>query len=231
MNSKPHLLSTFEIALNKVQSDLREMAALTEASFHHAQAGLLESDIERTNSAIVDDDEIDQLEVAVGRDGTDVLMRFQPVAGDLRQVVAAMRLCSDVERVADQAVKIARKTRKMNLAHVVPYREKLLEMFNEASSLFKDSLKAYEQNDLELAHSIAPRDKHLDDLNAEITELATQQIATSPDDVADHLAIILIARHIERVGDHAKNIAENAVYAASDQDIRHSHGAKGDAAQ
>jgi phosphate transport system protein len=231
MNSKPHLLSTFETALNKVQHDLREMAALTEASFRHAQAGLLEGDIELTNSAIADDDEIDQLEVAVGRDGTEVLMRYQPVAGDLRQIVAAMRLCSDIERVADQAEKIARKTRKIDLAHIRPYREKLLEMFNEASSLFADSLKAYQANDLDLARSIAPRDKHLDDLNAEITELATQQIAKSPNDVADHLAIILIARHIERVGDHAKNIAENAIYAASDQDIRHSHGAKGDAEQ
>jgi phosphate transport system protein len=227
MSTKPHLLSTFNEAMEKVREGLREMANRTLMSFSHAQAGLIEGDVERCNAAIADDDEVDQLEIVVGRDSTQVLVRFQPVASDLRHIVAAMRMCSDLERVADQAVNIARKTRRLVPARAEPYRSKLLEMFNEATMLLKDSLQAYEDGNVELARAIPSRDRKLDHLNAEVTELATAQIAAAPTDVSDHLAIILIARHIERVGDHAKNIAENAIYVASDEDVRHNPGESG----
>lgn len=224
MENTPHLLSSFDDALKKVQNDLQAMAALTQRSLENITHCIFDGDIEACNAAIADDDEIDRLEVAVGRDGTDVLMRFQPVARDLRQVLSAMRLCGDIERVADQAVNIARKVRKLELSQISPYRDKLSIMLSEASSILADSFASYTRGDLVLARTIKERDRQLDQLNADITEQATLEIAENPDQAKSHIAIILIARHLERVGDHAKNIAENAIYSVSDEDIRHNHG-------
>lgn len=221
MPDTPHVLSSFDEALRKVQNDLLLMTTLAQRSLENISRSLLEGDIEACNAVIADDDEIDRLEVAVGQDGTEVLMRFQPVAKDLRQVVSAMRLCGDIERVGDQAVNIARKLRKLDAHRIATYRGKLSEMLSEAASLFTDSVASYQNGDLPLAHGIKERDRHLDELNGEITELATAEIAENPSEVSTHLAIILIARHLERVGDYSKNIAENAIYAVSDEDLRH----------
>ncbi len=221
MDTRQHVLTSFDEALQRLGGDLAAMASLTRRSLENARLGLEEADLERFNAAIADDDEIDQLEIAVGSDGVEVLRRFQPVARDLRHVVSALRLCGDIERVADQAVNIARKARKIDVINLARYRDRLSAMLAAATALFTASVQSYEDGDVALARDIPVRDRRLDELNAEITEQATAEIARSPEHVADHLAVILIARHIERIGDHAKNIAENAIFVVSDEDVRH----------
>ena len=220
MTDKPHILSSFDDALHKVQNDLQVMTTLTKRNLENVTRCLLDGDIEACNAAIADDDEIDRLEVAVGQDGTDVLMRFQPVAKDLRLVVSAMRLCGDIERVADQTVNIARKVRKLEVEQIATYRDKLSSMISEASALFADSIASFQEEDVQLARSIKQRDLHLDGLYAEITEQATANISENPKEVGAHLAVILIARHLERMGDYAKNIADSTLHAISDQEVR-----------
>src|ERR1700747_3167643 len=109
-----HILGTFDDALASLQNNVLMMSSLTERSLDRAIAGLLQRDDEACATLIAGDEESDQLEKQVDKDGIDLLLRFQPVASDLRRVVSAMKLSSNLERMADQATNIARKARKLN---------------------------------------------------------------------------------------------------------------------
>lgn len=218
-----HILGTFDAALNALQNNVLMMASLTERNLHNAMSCLLKRDDDLCNVSIADDEEVDQLEKRIDQDGIDLLRRFQPVASDLRQVVAAMKVSGNLERIADQAVNIARKARKLNHAPALEEIHRLDPMFSEAMSMLHDSLHAYSDGDAELARTIKPRDRAVDAMAKELAEIVTTQMQNSPERITDYLNVIFIARHIERVGDHAKNIAEDAVYVAAAEDIRHSH--------
>ena len=115
-----HILGTFDEALATLRNNVLMMSSLTERSLDRAVTGLLQRDDDLCVLAIADDEEIDQLEKQVDKDGVDLLLRFQPVASDLRRVVSAMKLSSNLERMADQAVNIARKARKLNQHPALP---------------------------------------------------------------------------------------------------------------
>src|SRR3981081_2070903 len=114
MIAPKHILGTFDEALASLRDNVLMMASLTERSLDRAIRGLMERDDDLCANAIADDEEIDQLEKQVDKDGIEVLLRFQPVASDLRRVVSAMKLSPNIERVADQATNIARRARKLN---------------------------------------------------------------------------------------------------------------------
>ena len=216
-----HILGTFDEALSSLRNNVLMMSSLTERSLDRAVTGLLERDDELCVTAIADDEEIDQLEKQVDKDGVDLLLRFQPVASDLRRVVSAMKLSSNLERMADQAVNIARKARKLNRHPALPESEFIQPMHRHAMAMFKDSVEAYIREDVELAMALKPRDKVLDEMNANASKRLIQRMAEDPDQLRGYLNLMFIARHLERVGDHATNIAEDAVYAAAAEDIRH----------
>src|SRR5581483_4830577 len=121
MTSHPHILGTFEEALVGLRNNVLMMAGLTERSLERAMKGLFNRDDNLCANAIADDEEIDQLEQQIDKEGVDILLRFQPVASDLRRVVAAMKLSSTPERMADQATTIARRAGKLN--HHPPFPE------------------------------------------------------------------------------------------------------------
>ena len=118
-----HILGTFDEAINTLRTNVLMMASLTERSLDRAVNGLTQRDDDLCVLAIADDEEIDQLEKQVDKDGVDLLLRFQPVASDLRRVVSAMKLSSNLERMADQAVSLARKARKLNQHPALPEKE------------------------------------------------------------------------------------------------------------
>jgi phosphate transport system protein len=216
-----HILGTFDEALSTLRNSVLMMSSLTERSLERAVNGLLHRDDELCVRAIADDEEIDQLEKQVDKDGVDLLLRFQPVASDLRRVVSAMKLSSNLERMADQAVNIARKGRKLNQHPELPEMSLIEPMHRHAMSMFKDSVEAYIREDVELARALKPRDKALDEMNATASKRLIQRMAEDPEQLRGYLNLMFIARHLERVGDHATNIAEDAVYAAAAEDIRH----------
>lgn len=183
--------------------------------------GLVNRDDNICAHAIADDEEIDQLEKQIDKDGVDILLRFQPVASDLRRVVAAMKLSSNLERMADQATTIARRARKLNQHPLLPEVELIRPMYDHAMSMFKDSVDAFTREDVELGRAVVPRDQGLDDLNRLASHKLVERMAQDPDQLRGYLNLIFIGRCLERVGDHATNIAEDAVYAAAAEDIRH----------
>ncbi|MEO5721293.1 MAG: phosphate signaling complex protein PhoU [Chthoniobacterales bacterium] len=221
MNANNHILGTFDEALSTLRNNVLMMSSLTERSLDRAVTGLVQRDDDLCVLAIADDEEIDQLEKQVDKDGVDLLLRFQPVASDLRRVVSAMKLSSNLERMADQAVSIARKARKLNQHPALPEVDMIEPMHRHAMAMFKDSVDAYIREDVEQAMTLKARDKILDEMNATASKKLILRMAEDPEQLRGYLNLMFIARHLERVGDHATNIAEDAVYAAAAEDIRH----------
>src|SRR5438552_100074 len=221
MIASKHILGTFDEALASLRNNVLMMAGLTERSLDRAMKGLFQRDDDLCTHAIADDEEIDQLEKQIDKDGVDVLLRFQPVASDLRRVVSALKLSPNIERVADQATNIARRARKLNQHPPLAETELIEPMYAHAMSMFKDSIDAYVREDVALARAIIPRDEELDEMNALASKQLIERMAHDPDQLRGYLNLIFVSRCLERVGDHATNIAEDAVYAAAAEDIRH----------
>lgn len=222
--NKGHFLASFDDALTDLQGKVLVMASLTERSLERAMKGLLERDANLCNVVIAEDEEIDQLEKDVDRSGMELIFRFQPVARDLRRVISAMRLSGNLERIADQSVSIARKARRLNQLPKLEQISLLAGMYQKVHNLLKDSMRAYTDGDVALAMEIKPRDKEIDQDDKEIGRTITEVISETRQEVESLLSLIFIARHLERIADHATNIAEDAVFAEAAQDIRHTQG-------
>src|SRR5213082_2533726 len=221
MTPPKHILATFDEALRSLRSNVLMMAGLAERTLERAIKGLLQRDDNLAAAAIADDEEIDQLEKQIDKDGVDVLLRFQPVASDLRRVVAAMKLSPNIERIADQATNIARRARKLNRHPPLPEVEIIVPIQAHAMAMFKDSIDAFSREDVDLGRAVVARDKDLDHMNKMANRRLTDRMAQDPKQLRGYLNLIFISRCLERVGDHATNIAEDAVYAAAAEDIRH----------
>jgi len=216
-----HILGSFDEALTSLRNDLLMMAGLAERSLDRAIKGLLQRDDDLCTHAIVDDEEIDQLEKQIDQDGLEVLLRFHPVASDLRRVISAIRLSPNIERVGDQATNIAKRARKLNRHPPLPEVELIVPMQAYAVSMFKDSVNAYVRESVELARSVCSRDKQLDEMNLDANRKLTARMMEDSEQLRGYFNLLMISRALERVGDHATNIAEDAVYAAAAEDIRH----------
>ena len=223
MIAPKHILVTFDEALSSLRNNVLMMSSLTERSLERAINGLMQRDDDLCANAIADDEEIDQLEKQVDKDGIDLLLRFQPVASDLRRVVSAMKLSSNLERMADQGTNIARRARKLNQHPALAETELIMPMYTHAMAMFKDAIDAYVREDVQLARGVVPRDQALDEMNASAGRRLIERMAENPTELRGYLNLIFVSRCLERVGDHATNMAEDAVYAAAAEDIRHQH--------
>jgi phosphate transport system protein len=204
-----------------LRNNVLMMAGLAERTLDRAVKGLLQRDDSLCVTAIADDEEIDQLEKQIDKDGVDVLLRFQPVASDLRRVVASMKLSTNIERIADQATNIARRARKLNKHPALPEVDMIVPIQAHAMAMFKDAIDAFAREDVDLGRAVVARDKELDYMNKMANRKLTDRMAQDPKALRGYLNLIFISRCLERVGDHATNIAEDAVYAAAAEDIRH----------
>ena len=221
MTPPKHILGSFDEALAALRNNVLMMAGLAERTLDRAIRGLLQRDDNLCVTAIADDEEIDQLEKQIDKDGVDVLLRFQPVASDLRRVVAAMKLSPNIERIADQATNIARRARKLNKHAPLPEVELIAPIQSHAMAMFKDAIDAFAREDVDLGRAVVARDRDLDLMNKRASRRLTDRMAEDPKQLRGYLNLIFISRCLERVGDHATNIAEDAVYAAAAEDIRH----------
>ena len=221
MNPSRHILQDFDAALESLRADVLMMASLTDRNLQNAMGCLLDGNAQLCAVTVADEEEIDVLEKKIDGDGVEILLRFQPVASDLRYVVSTMKVSANLERVADQAVRIAQRSRKLTIAPVLDEAYVLGPMFVEATNLFRDSVRAFADENVTLARTLKSRDRELDQINHDLADTFTEKMAVYPARITDYVNLIFIARHLERVGDHAKNIGEEAVYVAEAEDIRH----------
>ena len=223
-----HISTSFDAALDSLKNDVLMMSSLAERLLENAMQGLLKRDSALCNLAIADDEEVDILEKQIDKEGIDLMIRYHPVASDIRQVISTMKLSQNLERIADQSVLIARRAKKLNQLPSVPEVALLEPLYRESISILRDSLRAFVDGDTDLALELKPRDRHVDALNGEVSDKLAERMAAEPDRVALYLNLIFVARALERVGDHATNIAEDAFWQERAEDIRHTHPAPKD---
>src|SRR3954462_4695874 len=211
MIANKHILATFEESLASLRNNVLMMSSLAERSLDRAMKGLFDRDDDLCANTIADDEEIDQLEMQMDKDGVAILLRFQPVASDLRRVVSAMKLSTNLERIGDMATTIARRARKLNCHPPLPEVELMRPMHEQAMSMFKYGVDSFVREDSDLARAVVLRDEKLDDINRTVSDKLVERMAKDRGQLRGYLNLIFIGRCLERVGDHATNIAEDAV--------------------
>ncbi len=197
------------------------MAGLTQRVIESSMKGLMERDDDWCNNSIADDEEIDLLEMQVDKEGIDVMSRFQPVASDLREVIASIKIGANIERVADQAVNIARRARKINEYPQVPELHLLDGLAKISVTMFDDAVRAFADRNAQLAVELKSRDKDVDRLNKDLTDSLVIRMQDDSSNLPIYLNLIFVSRCFERIGDHAANMAEDVVFAVRAEDIRH----------
>ena len=218
-STREHILASFEEALRESRSSVLRMASVAQQNLEHAVKGLLTRNVELCNEAIADDDEVNAFEKAIDRDGMEILMRFSPVATDLRHVLAAMKIANNLERISDEAEGIARRARKIAKYPQVPETAMMEPLFEMASAIFADGVRAYAELDVDLGLSLHARDAILDKAHSKTIKELTK--AMERKNLKVYLHLIFVVRCLERIGDHAVNIGEESVFVESATDIRH----------
>lgn len=213
----------FEGELALLKDRLLEMAGLAEERVRAVMHGLVERDVPEIDHVLAGDDPLNQLQREIDDRAFKLLALQQPMAVDLRGIVAAMKIDTDLERVGNLAVNIAEAaSRYLRLPPVKPLID-LPRMSAIAEGMLHDALDSYIRRDVNLAQSVLRRDDDLDALKNQVfRELLTYMIET-PAKIEASLDLILISRHLERIGDHATNVAEDVIFMVSARDVRH-HG-------
>lgn len=216
-----HIFRDFDVAISALRSEVLAMAAQARFNLERAITALLERNVELANAVIADDDEVDELERKIDRLGVDILVRFHPVATDLRLVVSSMKISMNLERIADHATNIAKRAKKICSGSELPEVNLIEPLYQLADRLLRDAISAYSDRNAVLGASLHARDKELDKLHHETNALYGARLEDVTGNSQEYLHLILIVRSLERVGDLATNIGEDAVYLESAKDLRH----------
>ena len=198
------------------------MGSLVEEMIHLAVFGLLERNKEPLLKVHENEKEVNRLHIEIDDRCLKMLALYQPASADLRFIVGALKINSDLERIGDQAVNISQTT-AIFLGH--PQLEKKLfdipRMAELAKRMVKDSLDAYVKKDVELARSVVQRDAEEDKLKSEAFHELMHLMQSDSSTIQRALSLILISRNLERIADHATNIAEDVIFMVLGKDIRH----------
>lgn len=197
------------------------MAAKTRHNLERAMQALMERNRELANSVIADDDEVDDLERSIDKLGMDILVKYHPMATDLRLVVSSMKISMNLERISDHAVNIAKRTKKIIAAPELSDVNLIEPLYTLADHLLRDAISAYSDGNGALGASLHARDKELDRMDKDATAQFGARIEDSEGRSQEYLHLIFIIRSLERVGDLASNIGEDAVYLEQAKDLRH----------
>jgi phosphate transport system protein len=202
------------------------MASHAETAVNEALRALIERDYDLALRVKESDTIIDQLEVEID-DMAIQLLAKAPLASDLRLVTVAMKISQNLERVGDEATKIAKRARDLSQEPPVKVVVDLPRMAKLALDMLKAALDSFVNRDPATARALIPRDKEVDGINKQITNHLAQYMVENPDTIKRCLNLITVSRSLERIADHATNVAEEVVYLYEAQDIRHTGGKSG----
>ena len=197
------------------------MAAKARFNLEQAIQALLERNTELANSTIADDDEVDELERTIDQLGMDILLKYHPLATDLRLVVSSMKISMNLERISDHAVNIAKRAKKIIASAELNDVNIIEPIYTLADHLLRDAISSYSDGNGKLGASLHTRDKELDQLHKDATTRFGIRIEDSVGRSQEYLHLIFIVRSLERVGDLAANIGEDSVYVELARDLRH----------
>src|ERR1035437_8824364 len=219
----PHIFRDYDNAIRNLQEDLLTMASLTRQNLEQAIQALLRADTDLANTVIAADSDVDDLERKVDQLGMEILVRFHPVATDLRLIIASMKISTNLERISDHAVGIAKRARKINQGLPMQEVQWLEPLYAQAYALWRDAMGSFTQHDPVLGESHHAEDKELDRLHKQLARTLSSQLEEASGRSAAWLHLIFVARSLERIGDLSVNIGEETVFLESAKDIRHEH--------
>ncbi len=201
---------------------LLEMGGLAEERVRAVISALVNRDPHGVDTTIAGDEPINRLQVEIDDRGFHLLALYQPVATDLRAIMAALKINTDLERVGDLAVNIAEAAlRYLSHPPVKPLID-IPRMAGIAQGMLRDSLDAFVRGDSALAQDVLRRDDALDELKTQVFRELLTYMLQDPGTIEPALDLVLVSRHLERIGDHATNIAEEVIFMVSARDVRHS---------
>jgi phosphate transport system protein len=211
----------FQEELEALEGRLLEMGGLAEERVRASVDGLVKRNLGLIDTVITGDEPINRLHIDVDSRCFRLLALYQPMATDLRAIVAAVKINSDLERVGDLAVNIGEAARRY-IAHA-PVKQliDIPRMADIAQAMLRDALDAYVKRDTELARSVLNRDDELDGLKTQVFRELLTYMLQDPATIEPALDLILVSRHLERIGDHATNIAEDVIFMVLAEDVRH----------
>ncbi len=219
-----HLSTQFDSDLTLLSTQVMEMGGIVEAQVREAINSVLQFESEAGNQVLELEKQVNQAEVDIDRGISSVIARRQPTARDLRLLIAISKTTTNLERTGDEASKIARMVKKMQASGVA--RPKIaLQLKTEAElslELLRSALNSLARLDVALALDILKRDDAIDAELDSFTRALITYMMEDPRTITTSLDMLTIAKSLERVGDHAKNIAEFVIYVVKGQDVRHS---------
>ncbi len=209
--------------LAALKDELLHMASLAEQSVAEALKALVQRDDSFARKVDASDDQLDQLQIDIDNRCMKMLALRQPTASDLRFVMMATKICTDLERIGDQAVNIAHRAEELNKEPQLKPLVDIPRMAEHARGMIRDALNAFVYARPELAREVIKRDERVDALNHQLHRELTSYMIEDPHTITRCLNLMSIAHNLERIGDHATNIAEEIVYLYEARDIRHQH--------
>ncbi|OQY11501.1 MAG: phosphate transport system regulatory protein PhoU [Desulfobacteraceae bacterium 4572_19] len=207
--------------IEKIKKNILSLGAIVEDRFQKAIYSVKTEDLELAEFIISSDYQVDELEIEMEEDCLKILALYQPVAMDLRFIVAVIKINNDLERIADYAVNIARRF-KTSSDNPNKFKYDYTSMANQATKMLRMSLDALVRMDVSMAYDVIKMDKDVNFMRNEAYDSMKNDIKKHPEMVSEIINMYLISRHLERIGDHTTNIAEEVIYLIKGDIVRHS---------
>ena len=213
--SREHTLKAFDEDIERLRALISQMGGLAEHAIGEAMRCLMQRDAEGAEQVVADDKKIDVLEIETERRAVQLIALRAPMAGDLRDVVAALKISGVVERIGDYAKNIAKRVPLLeNVGKIEPL-SLLPEMARIATGMVHDVLDAFVERDAAAAVAVCERDAAVDDFYDSVFRTLLTHMMENPHNIGQSAHLLFVAKNLERVGDHATNIAEMVYYAAT----------------
>jgi phosphate transport system protein len=211
----------FHRELEKLKKSILSLGAMVEERVYMATKAIENRDSDLADKIINSDYEIDEMEVDIEEECLKILALYQPVAVDLRFITAVIKINNDLERIADEAVNIAQGVKYISKGKKQHFDFDFYSMAEKSEAMLKKSLDALVNMDVDLAFKVCLLDDEVDKINGEAHSIVKDAIKDNPDHVEYFINMLLISRHLERIADHATNIAEEVIYLIEGEIVRH----------
>ena len=223
MGNNYHISRQFDAELEAIRANVLQMGGLVESQIKSAVESLLGGDVALMTRVIEDDHRVNAMEVKIDEACSQVIARRQPTAGDLRLVMAVVKTITDLERIGDEAEKIARMAMLLSQksALKLPRYHEIKHASDLALDMLRKSLDAFARLDVAMAAQVVRLDEQVDDEFRAIMRYLITFMMEDPRTISTSLEILFVAKAIERIGDHAKNMSEYVIYMVKGRDVRH----------
>ncbi|CAH1905245.1 Phosphate-specific transport system accessory protein PhoU homolog [Candidatus Nitrotoga sp. HW29] len=223
MVSTEHTSKQFDAELEAVRARVLQMGGLVESQIRLAIEALVNGDVPLMNRIINDDHRVNAMEVEIDESCNQIIARRQPAAGDLRMVMTVIKTITDLERIGDEAEKIARmgKLLAQRNSLILPRYTEIKHAADLALDMLHKSLDAFARLDLAYAAQVVRQDELVDEEFRTIMRYLITFMMEDPRTISTALEILFVAKAIERIGDHAKNMSEYVIYMVKGKDVRH----------